>query len=66
MLSSKKRPIITIEPSTGAEDLEQVPQIKAELRRIREDFDFVSSRITWEQVANRVKEYQGLDLLKEV
>lgn len=51
---------------TGAEDLEQVPQIKAELRRIREDFDFVSSRITWEQVADRVKEYQGLDLLKEV
>lgn len=66
MLSSKKRSIITIEPSTGAEDLEQVPQIKAELRRIREDFDFVSSRITWEQVADRVKEYQRLDLLKEV
>ncbi|MCI8516652.1 MAG: hypothetical protein HFG75_07275 [Hungatella sp.] len=50
---------------TGAEDLEQVPQIKAELRRIWGDFDFVCSRITWEQVARRVKEYQALDLLGE-
>ena len=48
---------------TGAEDLEQVPQIRAELRRIWGDFDFVRSRITWEQVAGRVKEYRVLDLL---
>lgn len=50
---------------TGAADLKQVPQIRAELKRIQDDFDFVSSRITWEQVADRVKEYQTLDLLNE-
>ena len=51
---------------TGAADLKQVPQIRAELKRIQDDFDFVSSSITWEQVADRVKEYQTLDLLNEV
>ena len=43
--------------------MEQVPQIKAELRRIWSDFDFVRSRVTWEEVADRVREYQELDIL---
>ncbi len=47
----------------GAGELEQVPQIKAELRRIWSDFDFVRSRVTWEEVADRVREYQELDIL---
>lgn len=50
---------------SGEADLEQVPQIKAELRRIWSDFDFVSSHITWEQVADRVKEYKTLDILRQ-
>ncbi len=51
---------------TGAEVLEEVPQIKAELERMERDYEFVASGITWEQVADRVKEYKGLDILQRL
>ena len=49
---------------TGAGQLEDVPQVKAELARIWSDYDFVRSGITWEQVAKRVAEYKLLDILQ--
>ena len=49
---------------TGAGDLENVPQIKAELERIWSDYDFVCSGITWKQVEERVDEYKSLDILQ--
>ncbi len=50
---------------TGTEDLEKIPQIKAELTRIWSDFDFVRSSITWEQVTDRVEQYKALDILRQ-
>lgn len=48
----------------GAKDLENVPQIKAEMERIESDYKFVSSGISWEQVGERVAEYKKLDILR--
>lgn len=47
-------------------ELENVPQIKAELERIDSDYTFVCSGIAWEQVAERVGEYKKLDILQRV
>lgn len=48
---------------TGAGALEDVPQISAEMVRIRADFDFVRSGPTWEQVAERMEGYKRLNPL---
>ena len=48
---------------TGAEDLSQVPQIRAELERIWSDYDFVRSGITWDAVGKKLDEYKQLDSL---
>lgn len=48
---------------TGAEDLSQVPQIRAELERIWSDYDFVRSGITWDAVGKKLDEYKQLDIL---
>ena len=48
---------------TGAEDLSQVPQIKAELQRIQSDFELVRDRFTWEETAKKIAEYKQLDIL---
>ena len=48
---------------TGAEDLSQVPQIRAELERIWSDYDFVRSGITWDAVEKKLDEYKQLDIL---
>ena len=48
---------------TGAEDLSQVPQIKAELARIWSDFELVRDRFTWEETAKKISEYKQLDIL---
>ncbi|MCI9268935.1 MAG: hypothetical protein HFF40_08775, partial [Lawsonibacter sp.] len=48
---------------TGAEDLNQVPQIRAELERIWSDYDFVRSGITWDAVEKKLDEYKQLDIL---
>ncbi len=48
---------------TGADKPEEVPQIRAELERIRSDYEFVCSDVTWEQIIRRVEEYKTLDLL---
>ena len=47
----------------GARTLEDVPQISAEMVRIRADFDFVCSNPTWKQVTDRIEEYKRLDPL---
>lgn len=48
---------------TGADRPEEIPQIKAELARIWSDYEFVCSNITWEQIGQRVREYEELDIL---
>lgn len=48
---------------TGADRLEDVPRIKAELERIWSDYEFVCSDINWEQIGRRVAEYKELDIL---
>lgn len=48
---------------TAAGDPAEVPQVKAELARIWDDYAFVRSGVTWVQVAQRVEAYKGLDLL---
>ncbi|MCI8660404.1 MAG: hypothetical protein HFG54_09205 [Lachnospiraceae bacterium] len=48
---------------TGAGKLEDVPQIQAERKRIEDDYDFVCSGITWEQVADQINKYKALDIL---
>ena len=49
---------------TGAGRLEEVPRIKAELARIWDDYAFVRSGLTWEQVEQRIAAYQKLDILQ--
>lgn len=50
---------------TGAGKLEDVPQIQAELERVRDDFAFVSGALSWEELAARVEQYQALDILQK-
>jgi len=42
---------------------EDVPQVQAELRRIRDDYDFVRSGLTWAQAEERLAAYKQLDIL---
>ena len=51
---------------TGAGNLEEVPQIKAELERIWRDYEFVSGDITWEMIEDRIAEYKKLDVLAHI
>lgn len=48
---------------TGSDRPEEVPQIRAELARIWDDYDFICSNITWEDVTQRVNAYKMLDIL---
>ncbi len=48
---------------TGAERLEEVPQVRAELERIWSDYEFVCSGPSWEAVAERTARYKELDVL---
>lgn len=48
---------------TGAEQLEEVTPIKAELGRIWSDYEFVCSGPSWEAVAERTANYKELDIL---
>lgn len=51
---------------TGADNLAEVPQIKAELARISGDYDFLCSNLTWELIQQRVETYKKLDILERV
>ena len=48
----------------GARELEEVPQIRAEMERIERDYGFGCSDITWELVGERVAKYKELDILQ--
>ena len=50
---------------TGAEDLNEVPRIKAELARIWSDYEFVRDRFTWEEATEKIAEYKQLDILAD-
>lgn len=47
----------------GAGDLDQVPQIKAELARIWSDYEFVRDRLSLDEVGQKIAEYKQLDIL---
>ena len=48
---------------TCKEDLAGLPQIMQEVERIQADYAFVSSEVTWEEIAQRIAEYKELDIL---
>lgn len=48
---------------TGADELEEVPHIKAEMERISGDYNFVCSGLTWDLIRQRVEAYKNLDIL---
>ena len=48
---------------TGAGDLYEVPQIKAELARVSSDFAAVRDQIPMEEIKQRIAEYKQLDIL---
>lgn len=48
---------------TGAQNLEEVPRIKAELNRISSDCDFLHSELSWDLIRERVETYKNLDIL---
>ena len=49
---------------TCKEALSDHLQIRQEIERIQDDFTFVCSQFTWQDVAGRIAEYKELDLLK--
>ncbi len=48
---------------TGAANLADIPQIKAELQRILSDYDFLCSAFTWEDAEKKILAYKQLDIL---
>lgn len=44
-------------------DLSQLPQIIKEIARIEDDYEFVRSKITWQDIAGRIAKYKELDIL---
>lgn len=44
-------------------DLSLLPQIGREVERIQDDYEFVRSKITWQDIAARVEQYKNLDIL---
>ena len=49
---------------SGADRLEDVPQIKAELQRIWSDYEFVRDRFSWEEATEKIAAYKQLDILQ--
>ena len=49
---------------TSENSLIDTPQIKSELKRIWNDYEFICSGVTWEQIADQMKEYKTLDILQ--
>lgn len=48
---------------TCKDDLSLLPQIQQEVTRIQDDFEFIRSKITWEDIARRIAQYKELDIL---
>lgn len=48
---------------TCGTDLSSLPQIRLETERIQDDYEFVRSKFTWQDVAERVAQYKELDIL---
>lgn len=44
-------------------DLASLPQIIQEVARIEDDFEFIRSKITWQDITARVAQYKELDIL---
>ena len=48
---------------TCKEDLSLLPQIQQEIARIQDDCEFVRSKMTWQDLAERIAQYKELDIL---
>lgn len=48
---------------TCGTDLSLLPQINQEIERIRADYEFVRSKITWQDISQRFTQYKELDIL---
>ncbi|MCM1303926.1 MAG: hypothetical protein NC305_11815 [Lachnospiraceae bacterium] len=48
---------------TCGTDLSQLPQISQETARIQDDYGFVRSKITWDDINRRIAQYKELDIL---
>ena len=48
---------------TCKEDLSLLPQIKQEITRIQDDCEFVRSKMTWQDLSERIAQYKELDIL---
>lgn len=49
---------------TYGTELAQLPQISRETARIQDDYEFIRSKITWQDIAARVAQYKELDILR--
>lgn len=49
---------------TCGTELAQLPQISRETARIQDDYEFIRSKITWQDIAARIAQYKDLDILK--
>ncbi len=45
-------------------NINEIPEVKAEISRINDDFDFITSKISFEDISSRVSYYKNLDILK--
>lgn len=52
--------------SRTCEDPEEAPQVKAELKRLEEDYSFICEALSWEKIDQRLKQYKELDILAPV
>lgn len=48
---------------TCREDISLLPQINQEIERIESDYDFLRSKVTWQDIGGRVAKYKELDIL---
>ncbi len=49
---------------TTSISIEEIPQVKAEISRINDDFSFITSNVSFDDITNRVNYYKTLDILK--
>ncbi len=45
-------------------NLDEIPEIKAEISRINDDFKFITSNVSFDDIASRVSDYKTLDIFK--
>lgn len=49
---------------TCGTELSRLPQISRETARIQDDYEFIRSKITWQDITARITQYKELDILR--